>query len=808
MTIRAKFLLTFFAAIILGIGSTLLIVTGKMDTMNERSTQAYMEHALSSTNDYVALFFKQAQESAAMLAATPAVREAFGRLPLFTANREPQKVARSAMTPEARAVDEIFQLVKDSHTNYSSVTFGAEDGGFLEYPLASWPAGHDPRTKKWYRQQMEGSRAVNISSAYTTAQGVPACAVTAKVAGPDGKPLGVIDIDITLSALVSMVEGIKIGQTGSIILLEDNGMVLAAPQYKSWVNRNISQCDVPALQNLLAAGGTGTLALDGVEKRVVVYKGFQNWSMIALIDESEVNAAMNEALRQVLLAGAAITAVLFLLALWIVQSIRKPLHQMVQCTTSISNGDLDCLPPAKRFSAELLELHTGLSRITDTCKSMRTQVTATVGNVADGYLRSSINESEFRGDFKKIVESINGLAGSMLAVIDKIPSPIMIRDAQRKIRFLNEAGMLGGKAPEKMTGSACSGHFRADACAAGCAADKCFASGRKENMNTVSHPADSAAIDMFYTALPYGSDAVLALMTDQTQMLQAQRQIMEVAGEVEEVGTKLSAASHELAHIIALSDQGAERQAMRVGETASAMEEMNSTVLEVARNAEQAANMAMGTREKAQQGAEIVRKSVNCIQTVQSQSLQLKNDMNTLNRNAADISQIMSVISDIADQTNLLALNAAIEAARAGDAGRGFAVVADEVRKLAEKTMSSTTEVARAITAIQSSAGQSVTSVDASTRSIEEATTFVTLSGTALEEIVSMVDTTADQVRAIATASEEQSATSDEINRSVNEINEIGIKTAQGMRDANLAVSGLKELSQTLDALLKTMKLS
>lgn len=146
MTIRAKFLLTFFAAIILGIGSTLLIVTGKMNTMNERSTQAYMEHALSSTNNYIALFFKQAQESATMLASTPAIREAFGHLPLFTDNNEPQQVARPAMTPQARTVDEIFQLVKDSHANYSSITFGAENGGFLEYPLASWPAGHDPRT--------------------------------------------------------------------------------------------------------------------------------------------------------------------------------------------------------------------------------------------------------------------------------------------------------------------------------------------------------------------------------------------------------------------------------------------------------------------------------------------------------------------------------------------------------------------------------------------------------------------------------------------------------------------------------------
>ena len=134
---------------------------------------------------------------------------------------------------------------------------------------------------------------------------------------------------------------------------------------------------------------------------------------------------------------------------------------------------------------------------------------------------------------------------------------------------------------------------------------------------------------------------------------------------------------------------------------------------------------------------------------------------------------------DIADQTNLLALNAAIEAARAGEAGRGFAVVADEVRKLAEKTMSSTTDVGNAIAAIQQSAGQSIQQVEKAVGNISEATEYSNKSGEALKEIVGMVDQTADEVLAIAAASEQQSATSEEINRSVADVNHIAASTTR-----------------------------
>ena len=282
--------------------------------------------------------------------------------------------------------------------------------------------------------------------------------------------------------------------------------------------------------------------------------------------------------------------------------------------------------------------------------------------------------------------------------------------------------------------------------------------------------------------------------------------MLKAADKLEEVANIVSSASTELSAQIEQSERGASEQAARVGETATAMEQMNSTVLEVAKNAGTTSDVSAHTREKAIDGANIVRKAVDSIQDVQRQSMALKEDMTVLTEHAAAISRIMGVISDIADQTNLLALNAAIEAARAGEAGRGFAVVADEVRKLAEKTMASTTDVGNAIKAIQESADKSRDQVDHAVKTIEDATEFAQRSGMALDEIVNMVDSTADQIRAIATASEEQSASSEEISQSISQISSIAEETARAMEEAARAVSDLSSQAQTLASLIEDMK--
>jgi methyl-accepting chemotaxis protein len=191
---------------------------------------------------------------------------------------------------------------------------------------------------------------------------------------------------------------------------------------------------------------------------------------------------------------------------------------------------------------------------------------------------------------------------------------------------------------------------------------------------------------------------------------------------------------------------------------------------------------------------------------VMTQAQELKTDMNTLGKQAEGISQIMTVINDIADQTNLLALNAAIEAARAGEAGRGFAVVADEVRKLAEKTMSATREVGDAISGIQQGTKKNVGNVENIGRLIEEATDLANKSGEALKEIVGLVDMASDQVRSIATAAEEQSAASEEINRSIEDINRISSEVSEAMRQSAHAVGEMAEQAQVLNGLIHELK--
>ena len=282
--------------------------------------------------------------------------------------------------------------------------------------------------------------------------------------------------------------------------------------------------------------------------------------------------------------------------------------------------------------------------------------------------------------------------------------------------------------------------------------------------------------------------------------------MLAAADRLEQVGGVVSSASTELSAQIEQSDRGAAESAQRLSEAATAMNEMNATVQEVARNAGSASAASAETKEKAEAGAQVVEKAVRSIEDVHQMSLALKDDMTQLNEHAQDITRIMGVISDIADQTNLLALNAAIEAARAGEAGRGFAVVADEVRKLAEKTMASTNDVGNAIKAIQESTAKSMTGVDNAVERIGEATELASRSGAALEEIVATVEATGDQVNAIATASEEQSAASEEINQSIVQVNDIARQSAEAMGEAAKAVSDLAAQAQGLTNLIHELK--
>lgn len=284
--------------------------------------------------------------------------------------------------------------------------------------------------------------------------------------------------------------------------------------------------------------------------------------------------------------------------------------------------------------------------------------------------------------------------------------------------------------------------------------------------------------------------------------------LLEAAEKLDVIVERLASAAEELSSQIEQSAQGADIQRESASRAATAMEKMNHTVQEVAQNASEASSASEAARKEAVEGADIVSSVMQAISKVQENSKVMAQSLNELGTHAEGIGQIMAVISDIADQTNLLALNAAIEAARAGEAGRGFAVVADEVRKLAEKTMTATKQVGDAVRAIQGGTQESIRAMEGTTQNVNQTTDLATQAGEALKHIVKLVGGSTDQVRAIATASEEQSAAAEEINQGTEDINRVASETANSMRQSSQAVIELAEMAQQLTIVVESLKKS
>jgi len=286
-----------------------------------------------------------------------------------------------------------------------------------------------------------------------------------------------------------------------------------------------------------------------------------------------------------------------------------------------------------------------------------------------------------------------------------------------------------------------------------------------------------------------------SLLGSVQHLVASQRALME---RIKASADSLASASHDLTLTSEQMSKVTEEVVVQASTVATAGEEMAATSGEIAASCLSAAENAGEASRLAQQGAEVVMGTVGGMERIAVRVKDSAHSVETLGKSSERIGDIVGTIEDIADQTNLLALNAAIEAARAGEQGRGFAVVADEVRALAERTARATKEISGMIRDIQGATKTAVLSMEEGVSEVERGSAEAARSGEALNTIINKVTEVTSQINQIATAAEEQTATTFEISKNVHMIDGSVSGSAQGIQELSNSAGSLSVLAKDL----------
>ncbi|MFW6021814.1 MAG: methyl-accepting chemotaxis protein, partial [Guyparkeria sp.] len=283
--------------------------------------------------------------------------------------------------------------------------------------------------------------------------------------------------------------------------------------------------------------------------------------------------------------------------------------------------------------------------------------------------------------------------------------------------------------------------------------------------------------------------------------------LREMMGDISNSSSQLAAATEEMSAVSEQTKGGAQKQRDETSQVATAITQMSSAVEEIARNMQSVNDSATETDERAKAGMEAMDDNMRAMQSLSDDMQRAGDVIRDVNKHSDSIGSVLDVIGGIAEQTNLLALNASIEAARAGEQGRGFAVVAEEVRSLANRTQDSIGEIEQMIEKLQSGVREAVGVMERSSDSAHDTLDRTGHTQGLLDEIAQSVRQITDLSTQVASAVEEQTAVTEEINRNAVNIDQVSHESLDAIEQINTASADLARLASQLSGMVGQFRL-
>ena len=281
-------------------------------------------------------------------------------------------------------------------------------------------------------------------------------------------------------------------------------------------------------------------------------------------------------------------------------------------------------------------------------------------------------------------------------------------------------------------------------------------------------------------------------------MQQMQSGLGSIIGTVSDTAGSLTASAATMSATTDKIHRRVDEQAQQTQQAATAMQQMSASIAEVSRHSQSAAQTARSAAQTAHEGDAIVKQMLVSMRSIAAAVSDTSAAVGLLGDDSHRISQIVTVIDEIARKTNLLALNAAIEAARAGEQGRGFAVVAGEVRRLAESTAQATSEISSMIQGIQNRTRTAIASMASGNLTVEQGVVTTNQAGQALENIIEMAERVDRMIAQIAIAASQQAASADQSSASLHSIHNLSY---ENLTEMATTTSGIESLRTTANAL-------